>query len=58
MGAVAGGLVVGLFEAVLASYVSSKFAEVSVFALIVLILYLRPGGLASLLELGTVRRSA
>jgi branched-chain amino acid transport system permease protein len=58
MGAVVGGLVVGLFEAFVASYVSSKFAEVSVFALIILILYVRPGGLASLLELGTARRSA
>lgn len=55
-GAVVGGLVVGVFEAFMASYVSSKFAELSVFALIIVILYIRPGGLASLLELAAVRR--
>jgi branched-chain amino acid transport system permease protein len=48
-GAVVGGLAVGLFEAFVASYVSSRFAEVSVFALIIVILYVRPGGLASIL---------
>jgi branched-chain amino acid transport system permease protein len=57
-GAVVGGLVVGVFEAVVASYVSSKFAELSVFALIIVILYLRPGGLASLLEPATARTSS
>jgi branched-chain amino acid transport system permease protein len=57
-GAVVGGLVVGVFEAFVASYVSSKFAELSVFALIIVILYVRPGGLASILALATVRKPA
>jgi branched-chain amino acid transport system permease protein len=57
-GAIVGGLVVGVFEALVASYVSSKFAELSVFALIIVILYIRPSGLASLLQLTPVRRSA
>ena len=56
-GAVVGGLVVGVFEAFVASYVSSRFAELSVFALIIIVLYVRPGGLASILELATPRRA-
>ncbi len=45
MGAVAGGLVVGIAEAMTAGYVSSTYKDAVAFVLILLVLFFRPTGL-------------
>jgi branched-chain amino acid transport system permease protein len=44
-GAVFGGLLVGIIEALGASYISSEYKEVIAFAMIVVVLLMRPRGL-------------
>jgi branched-chain amino acid transport system permease protein len=44
-GALAGGLVIGLLEALAAGFVSSAFKDVIVFAVFIAVLFLRPSGL-------------
>ena len=44
-GALAGGLVIGLLEALAAGFVSSAFKDVIVFAVFIAVLFLRPAGL-------------
>jgi branched-chain amino acid transport system permease protein len=45
MGAVAGGLILGIAEAMTAGYVSSAYKDATPFVLILLILFFRPQGL-------------
>lgn len=45
IGAVAGGLLVGLFESFIATYVSSNFVDAASYLLLLAVLLLRPGGL-------------
>jgi branched-chain amino acid transport system permease protein len=44
-GAIAGGLVVGIAEALSVSYLGANFVDISVFGLLLLILMVRPKGL-------------
>jgi branched-chain amino acid transport system permease protein len=44
-GAVLGGFALGLAEALFAGYVSSAYADVVAFAVLLLVLFLRPTGL-------------
>lgn len=45
MGAVAGGLIVGIAEAMSAGYISSDYKDAIAFVLILLVLFVRPSGL-------------
>ncbi|MBS4215167.1 branched-chain amino acid ABC transporter permease [Neobacillus rhizophilus] len=44
-GAIVGGLLIGVFEGLIAGYVSSELKSVFVFALIILVLYVKPTGI-------------
>lgn len=44
-GAVAGGLLIGLFESFIATYVSSNFVDAASYLLLLAVLLIRPGGL-------------
>jgi branched-chain amino acid transport system permease protein len=44
-GALAGGLVIGMIEALSAGFISSAFKDVIVFAIFIAVLFVRPGGL-------------
>lgn len=45
LGALAGGLLIGLIEAMTAGYISSDYKDASAFVVILLVLFLRPQGL-------------
>jgi branched-chain amino acid transport system permease protein len=45
LGALAGGLLIGLIEALTAGYISSDYKDASAFIVILLVLFLRPQGL-------------
>ncbi|MFA7475616.1 MAG: branched-chain amino acid ABC transporter permease, partial [Castellaniella sp.] len=45
LGVIAGGLVLGLIEALTALYVGPTFADVASFGVLVLVLIVRPSGL-------------
>jgi len=45
VGAVAGGLLLGLFEVFVASYVSPRWTDAIVYTLLIVLLALRPQGL-------------
>ncbi|MGR3625914.1 MAG: branched-chain amino acid ABC transporter permease, partial [Limimaricola sp.] len=45
LGALAGGLLIGLIEALTAGYISSDYKDASAFVVILLVLFLRPQGL-------------
>jgi len=53
-GAIIGGLLVGLIEQLAASYVSPKSSDIVIYALLLLILMVRPWGLFGQRELGRV----
>ena len=53
-GAIVGGLLVGLIEQLSASYISPKSSDILVYALLLLILMVRPWGLFGQRELGRV----
>jgi branched-chain amino acid transport system permease protein len=54
IGAALGGLVLGLLEAFATGYLSSGFKNAIAFVMLLVFLFLRPGGLLG--ELGTVKR--
>ena len=45
LGAIVGGVLVGLFEALSSGYLSSQYKDATAFMIIVLVLLLRPSGL-------------
>ena len=53
-GAIVGGLLVGLIEQLAASYISPKSSDIVIYALLLLILMVRPWGLFGQRELGRV----
>jgi branched-chain amino acid transport system permease protein len=53
-GAIIGGLLVGVIEQLSASYISPKSSDILVYALLLLILMVRPWGLFGQRELGRV----
>jgi branched-chain amino acid transport system permease protein len=53
-GAVVGGLLVGIIEQLAATYVSPKSTDIVIYALLLLILLVRPWGLFGQRELGRV----
>jgi branched-chain amino acid transport system permease protein len=48
MGAIAGGLIVGLVEAMGAGYISSEYKDAMAFVMILLVLFFKPNGLFGL----------
>ena len=53
-GAIIGGLLVGLIEQLAATYISPKSSDIVIYALLLLILMVRPWGLFGQRELGRV----
>jgi branched-chain amino acid transport system permease protein len=53
-GAIVGGLLVGLIEQFASSYISPKSSDIVIYALLLLILMVRPWGLFGQKELGRV----
>ena len=53
-GAIIGGLLVGVIEQLAASYISPKSSDILIYALLLLILMVRPWGLFGQRELGRV----
>ena len=53
-GAIVGGLLVGVIEQLAASYISPKSSDIVIYALLLLILMVRPWGLFGQRELGRV----
>jgi branched-chain amino acid transport system permease protein len=51
-GAIAGGLIIGIAEALSVGYVGANFVDISVFGLLLLILFIRPTGLFAGLPAG------
>jgi branched-chain amino acid transport system permease protein len=49
-GAVLGGLILGLIEAIVAGYLSSEYKDAVAFVIMLLILFVRPGGIFSTLK--------
>jgi branched-chain amino acid transport system permease protein len=45
LGAVVGGLLVGLFEALSSGYISSQYKDATAFMIIVMVLFVSPNGL-------------
>ena len=45
MGALIGGLIIGLVEALAGVYISSNFQDVLVFALLLIVIAVRPNGI-------------
>ncbi len=52
MGAIAGGLVVGIAEAMTAGYISSAYKDAVAFVIILAVLFFRPSGLFGRRETG------
>jgi branched-chain amino acid transport system permease protein len=48
MGAIAGGLIVGLVEAMGAGYISSEYKDAMAFVMILVVLFFKPNGLFGL----------
>jgi branched-chain amino acid transport system permease protein len=51
-GAIAGGLIIGIAEVLSVGYVGANFVDISVFGLLLLILFVRPTGLFAGLPAG------
>jgi branched-chain amino acid transport system permease protein len=51
-GAIAGGLIIGIAEVLSVGYVGANFVDISVFGLLLLILFIRPTGLFAGLPAG------
>jgi branched-chain amino acid transport system permease protein len=51
-GAIAGGLIIGITEVLSVGYVGANFVDISVFGLLLLILFVRPTGLFAVLPAG------
>jgi branched-chain amino acid transport system permease protein len=49
-GAVLGGLILGLIEAIVAGYISSEYKDAVAFVIMLLILFVRPGGIFNTLK--------